>query len=60
MIMLDAALISTPLPSPDLKPWLSSLKGRSRKLKARAASFKLLRARVKLLVSTFLWRAALA
>ena len=51
--MLDAALISTPLPSPERKPCDSSLKGRSMKAKAKAASLMLLKARVKELVSTF-------
>lgn len=51
--MFDAALISTPLPSPERKPCDSSLKGRSMKAKASAASFKLLKARVKLLVRKF-------
>ena len=51
--MFDAALISTPLPSPERKPCESSLKGRSMKEKANAASLMLLNARVKLLVRTF-------
>ena len=46
--MLEAAFISTLLPSPDLKPWLSSFKGRSKRAKANAASLMFDRARVKL------------
>jgi len=53
IVILEAALISTPLPSPERKPCDSSLKGRSMKANARAASLMLLKARVKLLVKKF-------